>query len=79
MALKLSLLPTDQKTDAPPELDLAKVKVMLAGLKYSQEPVDSARTIAAALIVGICSRNISRPPTVRGRSSTPCIPTSPTR
>lgn len=49
MSLKLSLLPTDQKTDAPPELELAKVKVMLAGLKYSQEPVDSARAIAAAL------------------------------
>ncbi|MEO8134599.1 MAG: hypothetical protein ABI831_11540 [Betaproteobacteria bacterium] len=49
MALKLSLLPTDQKVDQPPELDLAKVKAALAELRYVEQPVDSARAIRAAL------------------------------
>ena len=49
MALKLSLLPTDQKVDQPPELDLEKVKIELEGLLFDVQAVESGRTIAAAL------------------------------
>ncbi|MEO7761730.1 MAG: hypothetical protein ABIS68_07445 [Casimicrobiaceae bacterium] len=49
MALKLSLLPTDQRTDRPPELDVEKVKVELDSLLFHEKPVDSARQVVAAL------------------------------
>ena len=46
MALKLSLLPVDQKSDRAPELDLGKVKARLAGVPFGERPVESARTLA---------------------------------
>jgi len=49
MALKLSLLPTDQRTDRPPELDVEKLKVELDGLPFNEAPADSARNVVAAL------------------------------
>jgi hypothetical protein len=49
MALRLSLLPTDQRADRPPELDVAKVKAALARLSFTEQPVESARFIVAEL------------------------------
>ena len=49
MSLKLSLLPTDQRTDRPPELDVAKLKAELGALSFHESPVDSARVVVAAL------------------------------
>lgn len=49
MALKLSVLPVDQKTDHAPELDLEKVKANLAGLPFSERPAESARVLADEL------------------------------
>jgi cyclic-di-GMP-binding protein len=46
MALKLSLLPVDQKTDRAPELDLEKVKARLAGLDFAEDPTKTARMLA---------------------------------
>ena len=49
MALKLSLLPVDQKSDRAPVLDLAQVKVLIAGLLFDEQPVESARALAEEL------------------------------
>ena len=46
MALKLSLLPVDNKTDRPPELDLDRVKARIAGLAFEERPAESARVLA---------------------------------
>jgi hypothetical protein len=47
--LKLSLLPVDQRTDRPPDLDVAKVKDELSALSFATEPVESARSVIASL------------------------------
>lgn len=49
MALKLSLLPTDQKTDRAPELDLGRVKANLSALPFNDQPAESARVLADEL------------------------------
>ena len=49
MALKLSLLPVDQRTDRPPELDVEKVKAEMGDLLFGSQPVESARSVVAAL------------------------------
>ena len=49
MALKLSLLPTDQRTDRPPELVVEKAKADLGALSFHEQPVESARFVVAAL------------------------------
>jgi cyclic-di-GMP-binding protein len=49
MALKLALLPVDQKTDRAPELDIEKVKAHLAGLPFNEQPAQSARALADEL------------------------------
>ena len=49
MSLKLSLLPVDQKTDRPPELDLEKVRARLASMPFDAEPAESACQLADEL------------------------------
>nr|MBP8295656.1 hypothetical protein [Burkholderiales bacterium] len=49
MALKLSLLPVDQKSDRAPELDLAQAKALIAGLLFDEQPVESARALGEEL------------------------------
>lgn len=49
MALKLSLLPVDQKTDRAPELDLEKVRARLAELPFNERPAECARELADEL------------------------------
>jgi len=48
MALKLSLLPTDQRKEAP-ELSVEKVKAALATLGFEEQPVESGRLVVSAL------------------------------
>ena len=49
MALKLSLLPTDHRTDRPASLVLDEVKQALEVLSFAQEPVESTRAVIAAV------------------------------
>ena len=49
MALKLSLLPTDQKTDRAPELDLGRVRAQLSALPFNDQPAESAKMLADEL------------------------------
>ncbi len=49
MALKLSLLPIDQKTDRAPELDIRRVRTHLSALPFNDQPAESARMLADEL------------------------------
>ena len=49
MALRLSLLPTDQRTDRPAALVVEEVKQALEGLAFASEPVESTRIVMAAI------------------------------
>jgi len=49
MALKLSLLPTDHRTDRPATVSLDEVKQTVTGLTFELEPVESTRIVMAAI------------------------------